>query len=282
MAQPSASAWNPTEIRRSVRSLPTGAETVIVMTDVGEAYLKAMGSDAGEHALACEWVGTQLARWFGLSTFDFALIEVTNDNELPLSKSGNARPGPAFVTRSESGETWGGKERELERLVNPDAITRLVLFDTWTLNCDRYFLKDDGRPRINRGNVFLSSEAPPGQFVLKAMDHTHCFTCGKRLSSALSYIDRTKDPRLYGLFPEFRRFLDKGIAQAAIGRLKLLDRPTIGGMTNTIPVEWEVDATARKAVADFLLARADYLAENIVQRLWPQGELFRDEAGDQT
>ena len=43
-------------------------------TDAGKGYLKALGGPEGPHTLACEWVATQLARWFGLSTFDFAIL----------------------------------------------------------------------------------------------------------------------------------------------------------------------------------------------------------------
>ena len=61
------------------------------------------------------------------------------------------------------------------------------MFDTWLLNCDRFSFPTRNpptKPRINRNNVFLSEEAPDGKFVLKAMDHTHCFTCGKNLRGA--------------------------------------------------------------------------------------------------
>ena len=47
----------------------------------------------------------------------------------------------------------------------------------------------DGKdpPRINRDNVFLSNEvAPRGKVVLKAIDHTHCFTRGNALSARLA------------------------------------------------------------------------------------------------
>jgi hypothetical protein len=180
---------------------------MVVMTDTGEGYLKAMGNEAGEHALACEWVGSQLARWLGLSTLDFSLIDVTEANELPFAKGGFAKPGPAFLTRTEPGEPWGGKKRELKRLINPQDINLLVVFDTWTLNCDRHAPKKDGTWRINRDNVFLSEEAPPGQLLLKSIDHTHCFTCGGDLTPKIAGIDQMRDPGIYGLFKEFRPFL---------------------------------------------------------------------------
>jgi hypothetical protein len=152
--------WKPQKIVRFVRNFPTGTGTILVKTDQGEGYLKAMGNPGGEHCLACEYVGTQFAHWFGLPTFDFALIWVTDPDELPFHKGGKAKPGAAFITRKERGGTWGGSDRELKRLVNQDDLTRLVIFDTWTLNWDRYSVDDKGKRRINRDNVFLSEEAP--------------------------------------------------------------------------------------------------------------------------
>jgi hypothetical protein len=275
--------WRPASISRLIRSLPTSTDTVVVMTDTGEGYLKAMGNRAGEHALACELVGTQLARWLGLSTFDFHLIQVTEANEIPFAKGGQAKPGPAFITRTEPGEPWGGKKRELKRLINPQDVSLLVVFDTWTLNCDRHSFKDGGRVRINRNNVFLSEEAPRGRLLLKAMDHTHCFTCGKELSPPIAHIDRTKDPRIFGLFPEFRPFLDREVVRRTAERLGALTRETVEQMVQGIPPEWDVKQSARKALADLILARASYVADSIMNSLWPQGDLpFPDGAGDKS
>ena len=69
-------AWSPTTIRRFVRGFPSSACTALVETDVGLGYLKAMGAPEGPHTLASELVATQLAAWFGLSVFDYAVIAV--------------------------------------------------------------------------------------------------------------------------------------------------------------------------------------------------------------
>jgi hypothetical protein len=112
------SAWHPTEIRRFVRSVPSGTGVAVVMTDAGEGYLKAIGNPEREHVLACEWVATHLARRLGLPTFDFSLIRVTDVDEIPLPNGGEANSGPAFITRAENGEPWSGKRRQLKQLMN--------------------------------------------------------------------------------------------------------------------------------------------------------------------
>jgi hypothetical protein len=55
-------SWQPTTVRRFIKALETATGTVIVETDQGEGYLKPLGNPEGPHVLACEWVGTQLAR----------------------------------------------------------------------------------------------------------------------------------------------------------------------------------------------------------------------------
>jgi hypothetical protein len=274
--------WNPQKILRFIQSFPTAAGTMLVKTDQGDGYLKAMGNPGGEHCLACEYVGTQLAQWFGLSTFEFALIELTEVDELPFNKGGNAKPGPAFISRKERGGPWGGSSRELKRLVNPDDLTGLVILDTWTLNWDRYSIPEKGKPRINRDNVFLSEQAPKGQLLLKAMDHTHIFMKGSELTRKLAHLDRVKDNKVYGLFPEFRPLLGEKAARRGIERLKEFTRAEAEKIVQSIPKEWDVSDGARKAIVDFLVNRARYMVESIMTMLWPQRELdFTDEGEEQ-
>jgi hypothetical protein len=277
VSPPAPAFWQPTQILRFIDHWDTGTQVIRVATDLGDGYLKAIGNPEGEHVLACEWVGTQLARWFDLPTLEFGLIEVKLEDELPFARSGKARPGPAFITRAEAGEPWSGTARELKRLVNPQDISRLVVFDTWTRNCDRYSLKDDGRLRINRNNVFLSEQAPPGQVLLRAIDHSHCFTCGRAITPNLAELGRVQDDRVYGLFPQFRDYLDPGTVTRAAERLRGLARDTVAEMIRAIPRQWDVDTAARQALEDFLVRRANYLADRIMTLLWPQGELFPDQ-----
>ncbi len=114
-------------------------DTARIVTDVGPAYIKAMGNRQGPHPLACELVGTQLAAWFGLPTFDFAIIRIDADvDEIPFFRGGRAASGPAYVTRAVDGHPWGGEAAELSTLITPQDVGRLVVFDTWIRNCDRH------------------------------------------------------------------------------------------------------------------------------------------------
>ena len=248
MTGPAPTVWQPTEVRRFIRNFDTGAGAVLVLTDAGEGYLKARGNVGGEHCLACEWVATHLARWFKLPTFDFALIELTDLDEIPFFRGGFAQPGPAFITRAESGEPWGGKGTQLSRLINPLDISRLVVFDTWVLNCDRH--APHARRRPNYNNVFLSEEAPDGHLLLKAIDHTHAFTCGRDLTPRVAHLDRIRDPNVYGLFPAFRPRLDQDVFHQALDDLGRLPRRFVEEIVRSIPQEWDVSPGARTALTE--------------------------------
>jgi hypothetical protein len=92
----------------------------------------------------------------GLPTFEFALMPIDADlDEIPFHRGGMAASGTAFVTRATAGHTWGGTTEELDNLVNPGIIFRLVIFDTWTLNCDRH-PPDLTQRKPNYDNVFLA------------------------------------------------------------------------------------------------------------------------------
>lgn len=271
MASPPPS-WQPTMVRRFIKALSTATATVIVETDQGEGYLKAMGNPEGPHVLACEWVGTQLARRLGLLTFDFALIYLTADDEIPFTGGGKAQPGPAFITRKERGSSWGGDKKELRRLANLPDLTRLVLFDTWTRNCDRY-PTDPARRRPNRDNVFFSREgAPPKHFLLKAMDHGCCFTCGRDLTPRVAELANVKEEGCYGLFPEFWPYLNRDVLRGAVQILRTIAHEEARQIVTGIPREWDVAATARDALIELICRRGAFVSDSIEGWIWPQRE----------
>jgi hypothetical protein len=239
----------------------TSTGTSRILTDAGEAFIKPLGNKEGPHVLACEWVATRLADWFGLDTFDHAILGVEALDEIPLFDGRLATPGPAFVTRAESGAVWGGSQAQLDGLENRDDLTRLVVFDTWTLNCDRH-PPDTAVRRPNLDNVFISTERDGGRRVI-AMDHTHCFTCGRELSASLVTIARVKDERIYGLFPAFRPFVSPASVKAAAGTLATVDRDVVQPIVDAVPVEWEVPPETRAALVDLIVRRAAFVTGRI-------------------
>jgi len=263
----STTDWHPQTVLRWIRAFPSSTTPALVDTDCGEGYLKALGNPQGPHALACELVGTTLARRMGLRTLEFAIITVADEDEIPLGDGRLAKPGPAFITKVEKAATWGGKDRELKMLVNPEDISRLVVFDTWVLNFDRCY-PDQKQRHPNYDNVFLSGEdAPEGQFVLKAIDHTHCFDRIPNLTPGIARIGRVKDARVYGRFPGFEPFIKVTDVARAVAALKAITKQDIEQAVASVPPEWQVDIQTRQSLVDLVWRRASFVAENIMEWL---------------
>lgn len=240
------------------------------MTDAGPAYAKALGNPQGPHVLACDLVGTALARWFGLPTFDWAILVLGEDDEIPFPGGGRALPGPAFVTREETGLSWSGDAADLELIDNQDDVSRLVVLDHWLRNCDRH-PPDLSARKPNIDNVFLSSEqASPGRFRLIAMDQGHCITCGRDLTVAVQNIDVVRDERVYGVFPAFRGLLRPAVLQESLAKLGTLPVTVAADAVQAIPLEWDVSTAVREALRTFVVDRASYLAgeaEAVIARI---------------
>ncbi|MBM3216532.1 hypothetical protein FJZ36_16670 [Candidatus Poribacteria bacterium] len=147
-------------------------------------------------------------------------------------------------------------------LDNPETISWLVVFDTWIRNADRYAPEDLAPQNAHEDNVFLTGEgATQGRLRLLAIDHTECFTStATELSTRIAAIDNIKDPRVYGLFPQFRRFLDGTQLHAAAERLRTVDAQTISNILRGVPREWDLAPTAHLALARFIEERARFVA----------------------
>lgn len=276
--------WQPNEFLRFDESIRSSSMcTARVTTDAGPAYLKAMGNPQGPHQLACDYIGTQLAEWFGLPTFDYALVMIDAVvDEIPLKDGKLAESGPALATKATTGHDWGGSAEELDALANPEDITRLVVFDTWTLNCDRH-PPDLAARRANYDNVFLEKVGGRGKkaFRLLAIDHGCCFSGGRDLSVRIAGIAAVQDNGLYGMFPAFVHRVRDDCAASAIVRLGELREDTVSEIVQSAPAEWEVTRPVRNALKDLICQRAAFVAANIMPLLqracWP-GQLFDTKA----
>lgn len=235
--------------------------------------MKALGNPEGPYVLASELVGTQLAEWFGLSVFDYALVDVLDDDELPFINGGYAQPGPAFISSSEAGYPWGGDESELTKLANPDDISRLVVFDTWIRNRDRHH-QDPRIRKPNRDNVFLSKSGAVGDtVVLKAIDHTHCFATTTEFAPKMANISEIQDQRVYGLFPEFGSLVTRPLVEAAASDLANIQSAQVEAILGHVPGEWGIRPNTKRAWSDLIVRRAQFVADHVVGYLFPQEEL---------
>ncbi len=261
--------WRPTRVVRVVESYDTSMGTTKVKTDATFAYLKAMGNRQGPHALANEFVASSLARLFGLSVPDFAVIDLPAEACFALPRGARTEPGPAFVSRHVKGATWAGSEAELRMLENPADITRLVVFDTWVRNCDRH-PPDLASRRPNLANVYLADTDRPGRSRLLAIDHTHCFDGGRDLSDRLADIGKVKDEATFGLFPAFLPYIDTGELHWCLSLLRSVEREQVEAIVSRIPPAWRVDNRTAAALVAQIHGRAGFLADRINSG-WPTG-----------
>lgn len=275
--------WPPTcylDYEGVVRGTSMGP--AIVMTDAGRAYLKPLAPDVNPHSLAIEYVCTRLAAWFGLPVLDHCILRLGPSDTISRPSGGTSQPGPAFCTRAVEATRWDGTAESLAKVANRDDITRLVIFDTWIRNEDRYPPIDaagamQSQRGPNLGNVLLVRERPRAKRLrLVAMDFGHALVGGRELPTRPLGIDAERCEWVYGLFPEFRRYVTAHLVDAAVERLKQLGESDVNDAA-AIPPEWNVPAAARTAMCDHLYLRARYLVDTIRARLqplcFPQGML---------
>jgi hypothetical protein len=259
--------WQPTEFRRFEASFPTSTSPSRIVTDAGRAYLKGIGNPEGPHALASEWLAGNLAKWLGLRTFDFAIMQVRNGDEIEMKNGRLVQPGPAFVTRAEHGNSWGGSAEELQHLINPQDISCLIVFDTWVRNRDRFVPGN----RCHYDNVFLSSEHTQGVArELVAMDHTHVFSNNNELTGRLHQMALTQDATIYGAFPEFHTFWSEERTVEVLHQLGTCSEAQVVPFIDQLPNEWQVDGAARVALKNFVIDRAHWLAAQQPAAFRPQ------------
>jgi hypothetical protein len=258
--------WRPTRIERVVRVYATSTGAARVVTDAGAAVVKLPGNPSGPHALVCELVGTRLAAWMGLPTFDLALMHYTGWPEVVFKGGDRAQAGTAIAMRYVAGTAWGADEEGLARVENPEAMAGLVVLDTLTLNKDRYYPHRDP-VRENLGNVFLCREgATSGRLRLLAMDHTECLReNGGDLKARLHRIDRVRDTTVHGLFPAFVPHVTEANAAPFLQRLSELTPEVAGTFAQEIPGDWEASDAVRRALQGLLVDRARFLSTH----LWP-------------
>jgi hypothetical protein len=160
----------------------------------------------------------------------------------------------------------GWRAEELRKLTNPADIARLVVFDTWTRNCDRHC-----STRENMDNVFIATD---GGFHLVAIDHGHCFTCGSALTAAVGHLDRIREERVYGLFPAFRPFVTRERIEDLCAVLSGFEAARATAVVESVPTAWDLSAEARTGLVEFIVQRSQFVAERLPGWLeptcWPQ------------
>ena len=264
------SPWQPLKVLRRIPTvIPSSTSPYHIVTDAGNAFLKMPNNPQGPAAIVSEFIGTQLAAWFGLSTFEYCMMQVC-EADLNVDRQDQTDLVMAFVTHEDDGDTRKGSAKELQLVENVADFSRLVVFDTWVGNWDRHSIRiraGEVREHRNDGNVFLSNDAAPGKLKLKGYDHTHCHFAVIASNPDVNLEGKITDDAIYGRFPEFLPFLKRSDIQASLVRLAQMDTSTAQQIVQTVPSEWMDNAGIQGKLVEFIKSRSEFLCNQIEGKL---------------
>ena len=257
---------NPTRVLREIEHFVSSTRVALVETDAGLGYVKGVGNSEGLKALVSELVAAELAVWFGLSVPPFAVIE-TSEIEIRMKDWPQRMKAPLFFSKRVDGFPRDGSDAIISRLRRPRDISKLVVFDTWIRNSDRY-----SRGKMNNSeNLLFVKLNNKRKYDLTPIDHTHCFFDNIIKDEPGDTV--VMDKAVFGDFPEFAPYLNQAAVEAALARLSRLDRDFVDEIVGSTPHEWGLGASTARTLADFICRRAAFVVETMAEKIVKTPEL---------
>lgn len=263
-----ATNFSPSKVLREIEKFPSSTRPCLVDTDQGKAILKAANNPASPSSIISELVCAELGSWFGLKIPDFFIFNALN-LDIQLGTTQNIFMPPAFASKYESANTRDVSGRMLANLSNPEDIAKLVVFDTWIRNTDRY---DEVSEHHNSDNYLLRQIGNSAKYELIVIDHSHCFS-EDSLNDINDWEELTLDNTVFGIFPEFQPYLSKTNVEKALEKLSSLGSEHVTEILNSIPVELGLRMTTKDSLQKFICERASFLVENFADNIFDQIEL---------
>ena len=267
-----ATTFQPITLRREIESYNSSTRPCLVDTDSGQAILKAANNPAGPSSIVSEIVCAELGKWFGLNIPDFCIFNDLN-LQIPLGNTGRYFKTPAFASKYHIAETRDISGRMLEKLDNAHDISKLVIFDTWIRNYDRY---DAEYQHQNSDNYLLKQVGNTAKYELIVIDHSHCISL-ESINDVNDWADLTKDESIYGLFPEFTPYITNEHVTSALEKLSGLDDMLVEEIVNSIPLQLGLNRSSSSSLRNFICERAEFLVTTFSERIFAQLELQYDE-----
>ncbi len=244
----------------------------------GEAYFVKYRSgkslDKNEiHCLVFEMVCTRLLQRLHIPVPEQALVSISANSYVPVQLTANKK----YVKPGVTG--WGSKEiqqtdlvkeieqvnkkKDFNRLLNPEDLIRIAIFDLWVDNADRH-----------SGNYNLLLKMEEGKLKIITIDHAFTFGGLK----GMNLFNATTAPDTYKKLiasPYFRsaikHVIRKKRLEIASQFLSLLPELDIENLVNEvfahIPAQWGVNPTLQKRVIDFLQSKQRF---NTLQQICKQ------------
>lgn len=260
--------FQPTKVMREIERFDTSTLPAKVATDLGNGFIKGVTNPAGRAALVSELVAAELASWFGLRVPDFAIIP-TCQIDIPMLNRGGLIEPPVFCSKEVIGETRDLGGEFLKRLRDHSDIAKLVIFDTWIRNVDRYEVESG---HSNSDNIlYARSDILPRKYELVPIDHSHCFS-EMDLTDDVEW--DVEDKNVYGLFPEFQEYLTAAHVADAIECLRTINPALVSEIVNSVPPQWHLRTAQRESLTEFICNRAVFVMETISSAILNQADLI--------
>jgi hypothetical protein len=260
-------------VQRVVKLFPSHSRPARVLTDAGPGYVKGLFSPSGSDSLAAELVCAELATLIGLSVPPFAVIQ-NSEIEVPMLDWHTHMGVPLFFSSEiENALTSDGSDTFLKKLDRPADVAKLVMFDTWVRNRDRFNTTPSGGQSYNRDNL-LFGPAPNGRLRVQPIDHANCFVgTGGTFEGGMHGAEVFDDKTIYGLFPEFAPFMNSTYVAEAAEAILAVSEAAVREIVNSIPVQWGVLHPQRERLVEVILERAKRVSEFAPPLLVPDPKL---------
>jgi hypothetical protein len=251
----------PSRIDYEIETFPSSTRPALVGTDAGIGYIKGISNPAGTCALISELISAELGTWFGLQIPPFSIVDRC-DIDIPMQLLGRRIEPPCFYSHKIKGAVpFDNTGAMLGKLRDKDDIVRLVVFDTWIRNNDRFF-----EGSANSDNLLFSKDPEYDLYLLNPIDHSHCIAEADFLD-ALPDQHCANDERIYGFFPQFVPYVSREAVSNALSQLGTLPRSFVEDCVNQIPPQWGATGQVRTALVNFICNRAAYVVQTIANRL---------------
>ena len=101
------------------------------------------------------------------------------------------------------------------------------------------------------------------------------------MTRRVARIENYRDEAIYGLFPEFEKWMNRKVVAQCCDRLSKMNETIAQSMVGSLHQRWNVSSAVKAALTKFIVQRASFVSETITDKLWPQKELdFMDESQD--
>lgn len=258
MALACGTECRPAIITREIQLFPSSCRPAKVATDVADGFIKGLGNPQGPSTLISELLAAELGTWFGLKIPPFAVVANCPIQIHMLQHHGYIQP-PVFFSKAIDGMPRDGTDVFLRRLRRPSDVARLVVFDTWIRNNDRFV---EGAE--NSDNLLYSVSQERGQYEIVPIDHSHCFTDQQfEIDLPAGLAQLTTDSRIYGRYPEFIPLITADAVDSALADLAQLDPEFVNECVNALPAQWGLPSALRQPLVDLICERADFVVGNL-------------------